>query len=72
MDDFDNTDLSALFAEVDQLEARSKAPESNRQVSSGLRRMPAVLCMNAWRPALEAGLSTEFSALRLASSDGED
>jgi len=38
MDDFDASDLSALFAEVDELQARGRAPQNQYTVS------PAVHC----------------------------
>lgn len=41
MDDFDDSDLSALFAEVDQLEATRKASSNGEKVGV------VYACMNA-------------------------
>lgn len=35
MDDFDDSDLSALFAQVDQLEATRKVPNAQKKVCVG-------------------------------------
>ena len=37
MDDFDASDLSALFAEVDELQARGRAPQNQYTVSPAIR-----------------------------------
>ena len=40
MDDFDASDLSALFAEVDELQARGRAPQKQCAVSPAVRLRP--------------------------------
>ncbi len=46
MDDFDASDLSALFAEVDELQARGRAPQNQYTVS------PAVRCDRGCIPSV--------------------
>ena len=59
MDDFDNSDLSALFAEVDELEARCRAPGAHFQVGADSRTKPRAFV--ARKTAITAASTTMFA-----------
>ncbi len=64
MDDFDNSDLTALFAEVDKLEAQRKPPQLQCKVSINVAPKRAHVCETSRKPS-RASLDSAVMLLKL-------